>query len=119
MPLKAYTLGNNGFVRPEVREALGQPLGRNQAAVIIVAATKKAAVELAGTVGVRVTPSDPEFRMVDASQIVEWAGDRPGVFATTMIRRDGSPLVELHRDGWRPVGRYGADGLVFGERAAP
>lgn len=113
--LKSYTLGNNGFVPPPAREALGQPVGRNQAHIVIVAATKRAAAELAESVGLRVVASDSEFRQIDAPTIRAFAGDTPGVFASPMIRRDGDPVLELFANGLRVVGRYRTNGIEWAE----
>jgi len=116
--LKAYTLGNHGFVPTHVREALGQPIGRNQASVVIVAASKKAAVTLAEQVGVRVSYTDSEFRRNDGpatASVVAFTDGQPGVFASPRLRRPGDPIVELLPDGWRLVGRYRQGGIDWTE----
>ncbi len=119
--LKAYTLGNNGFVRPAIIEALGEARHVRQAAVTIVATSKKAAVTLAETVGLRVSYSDSEFRQIDSRiavdvlTFVEVTDNQPGVFASPRLSRPGDPIVELLPDGWRLVGRRQQDGIDWEE----
>lgn len=98
--LKAYTLGNSGYVGRDVIEAIGEPDHVQQADVTIVAASKRAAVEVATQVGMRVNPSSDGFRLADHSsttRALEAAGllDEPAVYAHAKAGGMKHPLVQI------------------------
>ncbi len=114
--LKVYGLGNNGFVSREIADALGMTGSHRQASVLIVAASKRAAIELAeATKGIYApTMSDPEFRVasgIDVDALAE-AGmlAEPQILATESFARAGSPAVRLTADGFHVVGEFAGDG---------
>jgi hypothetical protein len=110
--MKAYTLGINGFVGSIIADMIGEPAHTRQAYVLIVAPTKAAAADLAasyrewGVFAPRL--SDPEFRVVSDSvsrQLLEAAGDAPGVFVHPLTTHHSAPVVALGDDGPHQVGR--------------
>ncbi len=122
MALKAYTLGNDGFVDREVIAALGQPRHVSQATVILVAASKAAAVRMCESLDrwMQVPRlSDQEFRVSQSAaetfRDILVAGD-PAVVVMPLIGHSGDLVVRIGADGplrigrveWAPDGRYGA-----------
>lgn len=112
MVLKTYTLGNNGFVSSDVEDALGLPRHRSQANVLIAAATKKAAVELAEQTPHIRTPSlgDSEFRQATGWRIdaLTAAGlcDQPGIFVAPHLGRAADLVAMVDGDRVKLVGRF-------------
>ncbi len=107
--LKAYTLGNHGFVPPAVLAAIGEPAHIRQASVLIIAATKREAVEIAAARGIRAELSSEEFRVASgplAEQLVRFADSSPMVFVSPMTGSPSNVVVGLGEGGqpW-PVGR--------------
>jgi hypothetical protein len=107
--LKAYTLGNNGFVDSSVQEALGEPTHIRQASVLVFAYTKAQAIaELEWrrrtkvTVACPTSTSDPEFRVASGPTVDalldSWI-DKPTVVVTPSITRSLTPVVRIADDG--------------------
>lgn len=106
MALKAYTLGPNGFISPDIRDALGLPRHIDQASVTPVAASKRAAAELlASTPGLSyVPPGNPDFRISvsTADRVLAEAGlmDEAGILVTAMTgHRGNNSVVRIATDG--------------------
>ncbi len=87
--MKSYTLGNHGFVPTPVRVALGQPVGHNQATVIIVAETKVKAVDLADAVGITINRHDSELRIADGWAVADQLREL-GQRAVYVLSKSGS-----------------------------
>lgn len=121
--MKAYTLGNHGFISSEVRDALGLPRHIRQASVLLVAATKTAAVQVAAERGIRAEARDPEFRVTDGPQVraLAEAGllNEPGVLVTPGVGSGGNSGVVRVDPGAPPVlvGRF--DGYGTDARFVP
>ncbi len=105
--LKAYTVGNNGFVNRPVLDTLGEPAHRRQARVIVVAASKAAAARTSETAGFRVNLHDPDFRVAGGplAESILAVATAPAVYAMALDARAGDPVVRL--DGGAGV-RVGA-----------
>lgn len=124
--LKVFSLGNNGFIGSAVRDALGEPRHIRQAAVLVVAATKAAAIEVierarsnpAGAYVALPTRSDPEFRVAAGNDVaaLRAAGllDTPTVLVTS---NSGGPaaVVQVGTGGVRRIGtlRRSGGGFTF------
>jgi hypothetical protein len=104
--LKTYTLGNNGFVRPEVIAMIGNAPHVRQASVLVAAASKAKAIELLDEVGgpnpglysteFRQTNNGPDVTAMAAAGLL----DEPAVFATPITGGGlAQPLVRIVRDG--------------------
>lgn len=113
--LKAYTVGNNGFVSRAVMDTLGAPRHHRQACVILIAGSKAAAVRAAETVGFHVSPNDGEFRVARdllAESILDVAAG-PSVCATALTARSGGPVVRLDGAAGVRVGELVREGYVL------
>lgn len=114
MTLKAYSLGNNGFVGRRIIEALGEPRHIVQAEVIVIAPSKKAAAELA-TANVCRT---------NARELYEAGGwvvehllalvEDSAVFVTPLLARTGDPLLRIDEGrAFQLVGQLGDGQIEF------
>lgn len=131
MPLKAYTLGNNGFVDSMVLEALGEPTHIRQASVLVFARTKAEAINTIvarrrtrATVAVP-QMSDPEFRMATGPFADAFLGswiDEPTVIVTPLTSGWPTPVVRIGPDGepefWGVVRRING-AYVFAREQMP
>ncbi len=107
--LKAYTLGNNGFVDTSVLEALGEPTHMRQASVLVFATSKREAIDILhlkrsgkATVACPYSVSDPEFRVSASLQAEAFLGswvDEPTVVVMPINSRDPNPVVRIDDDG--------------------
>jgi hypothetical protein len=113
--LKAYTVGNNGFVCRAVLDTLGEPAHRRQARVILVAASKAAAVRLGETVGFRVSPNDVDFRVAGGplADSILAATPGPAVYAMALDARSGDPVVRLNGGAGILVGALAREGSGY------
>lgn len=105
--MKVFTLGINGFVPPTVLAAIGEANHIRQASVLVVAANKLAAAELArdrrcGYPRV----SDPEFRQADhpIALALRDMSASPAVYVSSLTSRAGDVVVAVDGDGPRRVG---------------
>lgn len=73
MPLKIFTLGNSGFVRPEVAKLVkreGQSdFHAAQQRVLVPATSRKAAAELAAQCNIHISASDKEMRIASGNDL--------------------------------------------------
>lgn len=102
--LKVYTLGVNGFISPQIRDALGLPSHIVQARVLAVAATKAEAARILDERGFRhVSTRDSEFRVTAGNDVAALtaAGQlaEPGVWVTPMTGTGGSGVVTVQAGG--------------------
>lgn len=129
MPLKAYTLGNNGFVGREVLDALGEPGHTRQASVMVFARTKAEAIRTiedrpaGGIWAPRI--SEPEFRMVDGPYADAFLGcwvDGPDIIVTPLTSGWPTPVVRVTADNivefWGVLRRIGSQ-VVFSKEVQP
>lgn len=106
--LKAFTLGNNGFISADVLDVLGLPDHIRQASVTIFATSKADAIEVLaahnGQRAIRYTPktTDPEFRTVSGP----WAD----AFLGSWVHKPTIIIKPLNAGTVTPVARIAADG---------
>ena len=130
--LKAYTLGNNGFISSDVLDALGLPGHIRQASVMVFAHTKAEAIRVLGAHheqrAIRFTPkpSDPEFRQATGPWVDAFLGSwiqEPTIVVTPMIAAgEVTPVARILDDGrpefWGVLRRIGSQ-VVFCRKQMP
>lgn len=105
--LKAYTLGNHGFIDQATRDAIGAKPWTIQGNVIIVAKSKAEAhrvYELES--GKPASYNDKEFRQLGlgyalAQSLIAYSATTPAVYVTKWAAPAGYPVVRLK--GGKPV----------------
>lgn len=120
--MKVFSLGNHGFIGREACDALDLPQHVRQARVLLIAASKAAAVRMCEDIrahspnGVPIslpTLSDPEFRLATGNDVeaLREAGllDEPGVFVMPMLSRPGDAVVRVDTNGVRVIGTLGGE----------
>lgn len=127
--LKAYTLGNNGFVSDEVSDIAGD--GLSQASVLVFAHSRYEALrvldERSQQRAVRHVPrlSDPEFRVAAGSMSAAFLGSwihEPDLIVTPLLTRYPAPVARVFPNG--SVGFWGVlreihGRVVFSPELAP
>lgn len=130
--LKAYTLGNNGFVDWSVTDALGLPRHTRQASVLVFAYTKAQAIEelewrrrIKATVACPTSMADPEFRVASGPRVDAFLDswiDEPAVIVTPMTGGQPVPVVRIADNGtpefWGVLRRVGTV-VVFSREQMP
>lgn len=106
--MKVYTTNNGARIPEGVRDAIGAASHVGQMAVVVIAPTKKAALELMNAVGVY--PYD-DVRLNDGyplgASILEHADGHPGVYGMRLTPTNGAPVVIVHHRSVTPVGVVG------------
>jgi hypothetical protein len=73
MRLKIFTLGNSGFVRPEVAALVKRPeqsdFHARQQSVYVPATSRTAAARVAGQCGIQISASDKELRIASGDDL--------------------------------------------------
>jgi hypothetical protein len=130
--LKAYTLGNNGFISADVLDTLGLPDHTRQASVMVFAASKADAIRTleahSQQRAIRYTPklSDPEFRMTTspwADAFLDSWIDEPTIVVKPMITTgEVTPVARILDDGrpefWGVLRRINGT-IVFSREQMP
>jgi hypothetical protein len=101
--MKVYALGNDGFVSSAVCDAIGDKPWTRQARVLIIAASKAAAVRIAAERGMDVSPHSGEFRQasgndVDALRVAGFC-EEPAVLVTSTKLGGDLPVARLEVGG--------------------
>jgi hypothetical protein len=108
--MKVFTLGNSGFIGPQMAEALGLPRHTSQARVLVAAANKTAAHRLVGEgLGIPLSMSSQDFRLAMGNDLdaLLRAGllTTASIYVMPMLARAGSPVIEVYPGGtWSRVG---------------
>lgn len=108
-----FTLGNGGFVRPEIITALGLPRHVRQARVLIAAENKgRARTLVVEALDLPISPSNPEFRQAMGNDVdaLSAAGllDAVSIYVLPLLLSGRSqPVVQV-----APNGTWWVAGLV-------
>ncbi len=129
--LKAYTLGNNGFVSSDVLDALGLPDHIRQASVMVFASSKADAIQTIKDRNqqraIRFIPklTDSEFRTVDGPHADAFLGswiDEPAIVVKPFVGGQPEPVARILPDGtpefWGVLRRINGQ-VVFSREQMP